>query len=195
MWRHTLVAIRLTLLTTVLLGLIYPLVITGLAQLLFPRQANGSLIAADNRLIGSGLIGQGFTRPEYFDSRPSAAGSGYDAMSSGGSNLGPTSRKLAERVAASVSKLIRENPGLRPGKIPADMVTASASGLDPDISPANAYAQVARVAKARGMSEERVRMLVELNVTGRQFGFLGEPRVNVLRLNRALDATSGSHSQ
>ena len=138
MWRHTLVAIRLTLLTTVLLGLIYPLVITGLAQLLFPRQANGSLIAADNRLIGSGLIGQEFTRPEYFDSRPSAAGSGYDAMSSGGSNLGPTSRKLAERVAASVSKLIRENPGLRPGKIPADMVTASASGLDPDLSPANA---------------------------------------------------------
>jgi len=195
MWRHTLVAIRLTLLTTVLLGLIYPLVITGLAQLLFPRQANGSLIAADNRLIGSGLIGQEFTRPEYFDSRPSAAGSGYDAMSSGGSNLGPTSRKLAERVAASVSKLIRENPGLRPGKIPADMVTASASGLDPDISPANAYAQVARVAKARGMSEDRVRMLVELNVTGRQFGFLGEPRVNVLRLNRALDATSGAHSQ
>jgi len=195
MWRHTLVAMRLTLLTTVLLGLIYPLVITGLAQLLFPRQANASMVIADNRVIGSELIGQGFTRPEYFHSRPSAAGSGYDAISSGGSNLGPTSRKLAERVAASVSKLIRENPGLKPGKIPADMVTTSASGLDPDISPANAYAQVARVAKARRMSEDELRMLVESNVTGRQFGFLGEPRVNVLRLNRALDATSGAHSQ
>jgi len=185
MWRHTLVAMRLTLLTTVLLGLIYPLVVTGLAQLLFPRQANASMVMADNRVIGSELIGQGFTRPEYFHSRPSAAGSGYDAISSGGSNLGPTSRKLAERVAASVSKLIRENPGLKPGKIPADMVTTSASGLDPDISPANAYAQVARVAKARRMSEDELRMLVESNVTGRQFGFLGEPRVNVLRLNRS----------
>jgi K+-transporting ATPase ATPase C chain len=195
MWRHTLVAIRLTLLTTVLLGLIYPLVITGLAQLLLPRQANGSLIVADNRVIGSELIGQDFTRPGYFHPRPSAAGSGYDPTASGGSNFGPTSRKLAERVAASVSELIRENPGLRPGKIPADMVTASASGLDPDISPADAYAQVARVAKGRRMSEDRVRMLVESNVTGRQFGFLGEPRVNVLRLNRALDTTSGAHSQ
>jgi len=195
MWRHTLVAIRLTLLTTVLLGLIYPLVITGLAQLLFPRQANGSLIIADNRVIGSELIGQDFTRPGYFHPRPSAAGSGYDPTASGGSNFGPTSRKLAERVAASVSELIRENPGLRPGKIPVDMVTTSASGLDPDVSPADAYAQVARVAKGRRMSEDRVRMLVESNVTGRQFGFLGEPRVNVLRLNRALDATSGAHSQ
>ncbi len=195
MWRHTLVAIRLTLLTTVLLGLIYPLVITGLAQLLFPRQANGSLVVADNRVIGSELIGQEFARPEHFDSRPSAAGSGYDAMASGGSNLGPTSRRLAERVAASVSELIRENPGLSPGNIPADMVTTSASGLDPEISPANAYAQVARVAKARRMNEDEVRMLVESNVAGRQFGFLGEPRVNVLRLNRALDATSGAHSQ
>ena len=195
MWRHTLVAIRLTLLTTVLFGLVYPLVITGLAQLIFPRQANGSLIVADNRVIGSELIGQRFTRPEYFHSRPSAAGSGYDAMASGGSNLGPTSRKLVERVAASVSELIRENPGLRPGKIPVDIVTASASGLDPDLSPANAYAQVARVAKARRMSEDKVRMLVESNVTGRQFGFLGEPRVNVLRLNRALDAATGANSQ
>jgi K+-transporting ATPase ATPase C chain len=195
MWRHTLVAMRLTLLTTVLLGLIYPLVVTGLAQLLFPRQANASMVMADNRVIGSELIGQGFTRPEYFHSRPSAAGSGYDAISSGGSNLGPTSRKLAERVAASVSKLIRENPGLKPGKIPADMVTTSASGLDPDISPANAYAQVARVAKARRMSEDELRMLVESNVTGRQFGFLGEPRVNVLRLNRALDAASRAGSR
>ena len=195
MWRHTLVAIRLTLLTTVLLGLIYPLVITGLAQLLFPRQANGSLIIADNRVIGSELIGQDFTRPGYFHPRPSAAGSGYDPTASGGSNFGPTSRKLAERVAASVSKLIRENPGLRPGKIPVDMVTTSASGLDPDVSPADAYAQVARVAKGRRMSEDRVRMLVESNVTGRQFGFLGEPRVNVLRLNRALDAASRAGSR
>jgi K+-transporting ATPase ATPase C chain len=186
MWRHTLVAIRLTLLTTVLLGLIYPLLITGLAQLIFPRQANGSLIVADNRVIGSELIGQRFTRPEYFHSRPSA---------SGGSNLGPTSRRLAERAAASVSELTRENPGLERGEIPVDMVTASASGLDPDLSPANAYAQVARVAKARRMSEDNVKMLVESNVTGRQFGFLGEPRVNVLRLNRALDAATGANSQ
>jgi K+-transporting ATPase ATPase C chain len=195
MWRHALVAVRLTLLTTVLLGLIYPLAMTGLAQLLFPRQASGSLIVEGNRLIGSDLIGQQFTGREYFHPRPSAAGSGYDAAASGGSNLGPTSVRLAERIAASVSELCRENPGLRRGNIPADMVTASASGLDPDISPANAHAQVARVAGARGMSEDAVKMLVERNVTGRQFGLLGEPRVNVLRLNHALDAATGAHPQ
>jgi K+-transporting ATPase ATPase C chain len=188
MWRHTLVAIRLTLLTTVLFGLIYPLVITGLAQLTFPRQANGSLVVRDRQVIGSESVGQQFTRPGYFHPRPSTAGSGYDATASGGSNLGPTSRKLAERIAASVSALTREDPRIERGKIPADMVTASASGLDPDISLANAYAQVARVAKARRMSEDRVRQLVESSVTGRQFGLLGEPRVNVLRLNLALDA-------
>jgi K+-transporting ATPase ATPase C chain len=186
MWRHALVAIRLVLVTTVLLGLVYPLVITGLAQLIFPRQANGSLITARNRLVGSELIGQQFARPDYFHPRPSA--SDYHPTASGGSNLGPTSRKLAERVAASVSELTSENPGLDPGKVPADMVTTSASGLDPDISPANAYAQLPRVARARRMSEDRVKRLVESNVTGRQIGVLGEPRVNVLRLNLALDA-------
>lgn len=193
MWRHTVVAIRLALLTTVLLGLVYPLVITGLAQLICPRQANGSLVKVGSLVIGSELIGQKFTRPEYFRPRPSAAS--YDPTASGGSNLGPTSRKLAERIAADVAQLARENSGLKPGKIPADMVTTSASGLDPDISPANAYAQVARVAKARQMSEDRVRKLVASNVTGRQFGLLGEPRVNVLRLNLALDAASGGSSR
>jgi K+-transporting ATPase ATPase C chain len=188
MWRHTLIAIRLALVTTVLLGLAYPLAITGFAQLLFPRQANGSLIRVGDRVIGSALIGQQFIRPEYFHPRPSAAGSGYDATASGGSNLGPTSRELAHRVSADVTRLTKQNPGLRSGCIPADMVTTSASGLDPDISPANAYAQVPRVAGARRMSEDSIRRLVALNVTGRQFGVLGEPRVNVLLLNLALDA-------
>jgi len=148
-----------------------------------------------NRVIGSALIGQQFAQPGYFHPRPSAAGKGYDATASGGSNLGPTSRKLAQRVAADVGRLTKENPGLRPGKIPADMVTTSASGLDPGISPANAYAQVSRVAKARGMSEDSVRRLVESNVIDRQFGFLGEPRVNVFCLNRALDAVTKGESQ
>jgi K+-transporting ATPase ATPase C chain len=188
MRRHVLVAIRLALVTAVLLGLAYPLAVTGLAQLIFPRQANGSLVTVGNQVIGSALIGQQFTRSEYFHPRPSAAGRGYDATASGGSNLGPTSKMLAERLAGSTARMTKENPGLTARKIPADMVTASASGLDPDISPANAYAQVARVARARHMSEDRVRRLVVANVTDRQFGLLGEPRVNVLRLNLALDA-------
>ena len=188
MRRHVLVAIRLALVTAVLLGLAYPLAVTGLAQLIFPRQANGSLVTVGNQVIGSALIGQQFTRSEYFHPRPSAAGRGYDATASGGSNLGPTSRTLARRVAGSTVRMTKENPGLTARKIPADMVTASASGLDPDISPANAYAQVARVARVRHMSEDRVRRFVVANVTDRQFGLLGEPRVNVLRLNLALDA-------
>jgi K+-transporting ATPase ATPase C chain len=188
MRRHVLVAIRLALVTAVLLGLAYPLAVTGLAQLIFPRQANGSLVTVGNQVIGSALIGQQFTRSEYFHPRPSAAGRGYDATASGGSNLGPTSKMLAERLAGSTARMTKENPGRTARKIPADMVTASASGLDPDISPANAYAQVARVARARHMSEDRVRRLVVANVTDRQFGLLGEPRVNVLRLNLALDA-------
>jgi K+-transporting ATPase ATPase C chain len=190
-WRHTLVAIRLVLVMTVLLGLAYPLAITGLAQLLFPRQANGSVIRVGDRVVGSALIGQRFSRPEYFHPRPSAAGNGYDGTASGGSNLGPTSRRLAQRVSADVTRLTKQNPGLRSGYIPADMVTTSASGLDPDISPGNAYAQVPRVAEARRMSEDSVRRLVASTVSGRQFGLLGEPRVNVLRLNLALDAASG----
>jgi len=195
MRRHVLVAIRLALVTVVSLGFAYPLVITGLAQIIFPRQANGSLVTVGSQVIGSALIGQPFTRPEYFHPRPSAAGGGYDAAASGGSNLGPTSQKLARRVAGSAARLVKENPGLRARKIPADMVTASASGLDPDISPANAYAQAARVANARHMSEDRVRRLVEANVTGRQFGLLGEPRVNVLWLNLALDAAQRTNSK
>jgi len=187
MWRHTKIAVKLAIVTTLLLGVVYPLTITGLAQLLFPKQANGSLVERNGRLIGSVLIGQQFTRPEYFHPRPSAAGDGYDATASGGSNLGPTSRKLAERVSAEAGRLAREDPGLHPDHIPADMITSSASGLDPDISLANAYAQVARIAKARGMSQDQIRRIIKSNRTGRQFGLLGEPRVNVLRLNLALD--------
>jgi K+-transporting ATPase ATPase C chain len=194
MWRHTLVAIRLVLVTTVLLGLVYPLAVTGLAHVIFPHQAKGSLIVAGDRVIGSELIGQQFTKPEYFHPRPSAAGSGYDPTASGGSNLGPTSRALVKRTSATVRQLAIENPGLKPGRIPADMVTTSASGLDPDISPANAYAQAARVAEARLMSEDSIRRLVVSNVTDRQFGVLGEPRVNVLRLNLALDAAAGANA-
>jgi K+-transporting ATPase ATPase C chain len=195
MLRHALVAIRLALVTMVLLGVIYPLAVTGLAHLIFPRRANGSLITARGRVIGSELIGQRFTAPQYFHPRPSAAGRGYDPTASGGSNLGPTSRVLAKRTSAAVRQLTAENPQMKPGSVPADMVTASASGLDPDISPANAYAQVARVARARHMSEGRVRRLVESNVTDRQFGILGERRVNVLRLNLALDAAGGTNSR
>jgi len=195
MWRHTLVAIRLALVTAALLGLVYPLAVTGLAHAIFPRQAKGSLVVAGGRVVGSELIGQQFTKPEYFHPRPSAAGSGYDPTASGGSNLGPTSRALVKRISAAIRQLTTENPGLKPGRIPADMVTTSASGLDPDISPANAYAQVARVAKARHMSEDSIRRLVASSVTGRQFGLLGEPRVNVLRLNLALDAADGANSR
>jgi len=195
MWRHTLVAIRLVLMTAVLLGLVYPLAVTGLAHVIFPRQAKGSLILAEGRVVGSELIGQQFTKPEYFHPRPSAAGSGYDPTASGGSNLGPTSRALVKRISAAILQLTTEDPGLKPGRIPADMVTTSASGLDPDISPANAYAQVARVAKARHMSEDSIRRLVASSVTDRQFGLLGEPRVNVLHLNLALDAADGANSR
>jgi K+-transporting ATPase ATPase C chain len=188
MWRHLQIAAKLIVATTLLLGVAYPLVITGLARLLFPGQANGSLVRHDGRVVGSELIGQQFTRPEYFHPRPSAAGDGYDAIASGGSNLGPTSRALAQRVSADVARLAGENPGLRPRQIPADMVTTSASGLDPDISLANAQAQTARFAKARGMSEDEVRRIISSNLTDRQFGLLGERRVNVLRLNLALYA-------
>ena len=188
MWRHTQIAIKLVVITTILLGVAYPLLITGLAQAFFPRQANGSLIKHDGRVVGSELLGQRFTRPEYFHPRPSAAGDGYDAMASGGSNLGPTSKALAERVSADAARLQEESPSLRPGHLPADMVTTSASGLDPDISLANAEAQAARVAGARGMSQDEVRRIIRSNLTDRHFGLLGECRVNVLRLNLALDA-------
>ena len=180
-------AIVLTIALCIITGLIYPGVVTGLAQLLFPRRANGSLVEAHGRTVGSVLIGQSFTRPEYFHPRPSAAGAGYDATASGGSNEGPTNRALAADIAARVDRVYRLD-GTR-GPVPSDIVTASASGLDPDISPANAMLQVPRVARARGVSAASVRALVEHHIDGRQFGIFGEPRVNVLLLNLALDQT------
>ncbi len=187
MGRHTTIAIRMALVTMIIFGLIYPLAMTGVSQVLFPHQANGSLIREHGRVIGSGLIGQQFTGPGYFHPRPSAAGKGYDAAASGGSNLGPTSKVLADGVKDRIKTAMQENPGLAKGSIPADMVTTSASGLDPDISVANAYAQVSRVAKARGVSDSSIKELVDSSITGRTLGFLGEPRVNVLKINRALD--------
>jgi K+-transporting ATPase ATPase C chain len=180
----------MTLVMTVLTGLIYPGIVTGLCQMLFPNQASGSLISKDGRIIGSSLIGQNFTKPEYFQPRPSAAGSGYDAAASGGSNLGPTSQKLVDRVKASVDKFRKDNPDFT-GTIPADLLTASGSGLDPHLSPDSADAQVERVAKARGVSTQEIRALITQLTEPRDLGFLGEPRVNVLRLNEALDAKYG----
>jgi K+-transporting ATPase ATPase C chain len=186
MKKNLLISIWFTLATTVLFGIVYPLVVTVLAQVLFPRQANGELIEAGGKLTGSHLIGQPFTAPGYFYSRPSAAGTaGYDPTASGGSNLGPTNKLLIDRVSAGVKLLQPTNPNT---PIPADLVTASGSGLDPHISPASAEFQVPRVAHERGMSEQDVRSLVEKHAEGRQFGFLGEPRVNVLDLNLDLDA-------
>lgn len=176
----------MTVVTTALLGLVYPLAVTALAQVIFPDKANGSLIkSADGTVVGSSLIGQPFSSPGYFRPRPSAAGAGgYDAGASSGSNLGPTSRKLIERIRADVLKLQAENPG-KP--IPVDLVTTSASGLDPHISPAAAEFQVMRVARERGMSEDELRRVVAAHTSGRQFGLLGEPVVNVLELNLDLD--------
>ena len=172
---------------TVLSGLIYPLAVTGLCQTLFRDKANGSLVNLNGQAVGSELIGQNFTKAEYFHPRPSAAGNdGYDPTASGGSNLGPTNKKLIDRVQASVDKFHKENPGYQ-GAIPADLLTASGSGLDPHISPASAEAQLQRVAQARGASADQLRTLITAHIEGRDLGFLGEPRVNVLLLNLELD--------
>jgi K+-transporting ATPase ATPase C chain len=180
-------AILFTLVTTLLFGIIYPLVMTGIAGLLFPHQANGSLILQNGQVIGSELIAQSFTSDKYFHPRPSAAGNGYDATSSGGTNLAQSNAKLATRIQGDIDALQKQNPG-KP--VPIDMVTMSASGLDPDVTPDNAFYQVSRVAKARGISEDKIRELISQHVAQRQLGLFGEPRVNVLELNLALDQLS-----
>jgi K+-transporting ATPase ATPase C chain len=184
MKKNLISSVLMTAVTTILLGLIYPLVVIGLAQVLFPDNANGQRIYRDGKLIGSRIIGQPFTGPGYFHSRPSAAGSGYDAASSGGSNLGPTNQKLIARVDVGVAEMRSENPSQ---PVPIDLVTTSASGLDPDITPAAAFFQVPRIAKERGLNQQAVSDLVHKHIKARDFGILGEPRVNVLELNLALD--------
>ena len=181
-------AVLVTLVLTVLTGLVYPLMVTGLSQMIFHREANGGLIEVDGKVVGSELIGQKFTRPEYFHGRPSAAGDGYDAANSAATNLGPTNQHLVDRVRDDIKKFRQENPTYT-GPIPADLLTTSASGLDPHISPASAFAQVDRVAKTRGVAPDVVRGKVEQHVERRQFGIFGEPRVNVLLLNLDLDRT------
>jgi len=188
MKKNLITAVLMTIVTTILLGIIYPLVVTALSQVLFHDKANGQLISRNGNVVGSRLIGQPFTGPNYFHSRPSAAGAnGYDATSSAGTNFAVTNQKLLDRVKGDVDTLHAENPST---PIPIDMVTTSASGFDPDITPANAYFQAPRVAKARGLSEEKVRALIAANTKNRDLGLLGEPRVNVLELNLALD---GAH--
>lgn len=192
--RTFITALLATAVLTVLTGIIYPLAIWGIAQTVFPKQANGSLIVADNKVVGSRLIGQNFSSPRYFESRPSAAGDkGYDAANSGGSNLGPTNKALIDAVKLRLKNVVESNPGADPNQVPVDLVTASGSGLDPEISPAAAELQVARVAHARGLSEDQVRQLIAQNTRPRSAGIFGEPGVNVLTLNLALDRTSGSH--
>jgi K+-transporting ATPase ATPase C chain len=186
--RHLVTSLLYTMVTVIALGLIYPFVIWGLATLLFHHQAAGSLITGPNgEVIGSALVGQSFTKPQYFQGRPSAAGKGYDPTSTGGTNLGPTSKKLIDATKSTIAALKKANPDAR-GPIPMDLVTSSASGIDPDISPAGAYYQAPRVAKARRMSLENVRAIIAAHTMSRQFGLLGEPRVNVLDVNRTLDA-------
>jgi K+-transporting ATPase ATPase C chain len=184
MKEHLNVAIRFTLVTTLLFGLAYPLLVTGLSQLAFPKRANGSLIEQNGQVVGSRLIGQNFAGDKYFHSRPSSAGNGYDASSSSPSNLGPTNKLLVDRVSQDVAKLQQENPGVA---VPADLVTSSGSGLDPDISPAAAEFQLGRVARVRGLSVEALREIVSKHTSARQLGILGEARVNVLELNLELD--------
>jgi|SRR5579871_2807608 K+-transporting ATPase ATPase C chain len=184
MQKNFLISVLMTIATTVLLGILYPLVVTGLAQALFPRQANGQLIERHGSVVGSSIIGQGFPGTGYFHSRPSFAGNGYDAANSNGSQLGPTNQKLIDRVKGDVAAAQADHPG---APVPIDLVTGSASGLDPHITPAAAEFQLARVAKERGATTEQLRSLVARHTEGRQLGFLGEPRVNVLELNLELD--------
>jgi K+-transporting ATPase ATPase C chain len=188
MWRQLSPGLRINLFLTLVLGVAYPLAMTGVCQLAFPHQANGSLITAHGKVIGSQLIGQNFAKPEYFQPRPSAAGNdGYDPMSSGGSNYGPTNQKLIDRIKAAADKFRKDNPDYH-GPIPADLLTASASGLDPDISPDSAAAQAPRVAQARGVPVGQVNRLIAEYTQAPDLGLLGEPRVNVLAVNLALDS-------
>jgi K+-transporting ATPase ATPase C chain len=186
MIRHLGTALRVTIVSIVLLGFVYPLAMTAIAAVLFPRQANGSLVTVNGKVVGSSIIGQLWTKPQYFAGRPSAAGKGYDPTSTGGTNLGPTSKKLIDSTKATIAELEKQNPDAA-GPPPIDLVTSSGSGIDPDISPEAAYWQAPRVAKARGESLATVRALIAGHVQGRTFGFLGEPRINVLEIDLALD--------
>lgn len=180
-------SVRLTIVTVVLLGLIYPFAMTGIAQVIFPKQANGSMVSVNGKVVGSDIVGQLWTKPQYFHGRPSAAGKGYDPTNTGGTNLGPTSKKLIDATKAAIAQVRKENPA-QGGPPPMDLVTSSASGIDPDISPEGAYYQAARVAAARGTSVANVNALIGAHIHGRTLGFLGEPRVNVMELNLALDS-------
>jgi K+-transporting ATPase ATPase C chain len=186
MLKHLGTALRVTIVSIVLFGLIYPLAMTAFAQGIFPEQANGSLITINGEVVGSSIVGQLWTKPQYFHGRPSAAGKGYDPTATGGTNFGPTSKKLIDSTRATIAQLEKDNPNAK-GAPPIDLVTSSGSGIDPDISPEAAYWQAPRVAKARAMSLAEVRALVAKHVQGRAFGFLGEPHVNVLEINLALD--------
>ncbi len=192
MKKNLITAVLMTFATTILLGIIYPLTVTGLAQLMFPKQANGQLIQKDGKVVGSSLIGQGFTGAGYFHSRPSAAGNGYDAANSNGSQFGPTNQKLIDRVKGDVAAAQADSPG---ALVPIDLVTASASGLDPHITPAAAEFQLSRIAKERGTTVDRLRALIAQHTEGRQLGFLGEARVNVLELNLDLDQKFPANKQ